>query len=313
MATRTRKGGTAKKSGPKVDPYELVTNQIIDALEAGVVPWHRPWAVRANAPMSLSTRKPYSGVNVFILGATAMVKGYDSRWWGTYKQISERGGQVRKGEKGTAIVFWRIFDRKDAAGEVVDSRPVLRYYNVFNADQCDDLTAPDTEPAGEEFVPLEECDKITTGYLVGGNGPVLNHGGNQASYSPMLDRVQMPKREQFETVEHYYGTLFHEFAHSTGAESRLNRKTLADMAKFGDENYSREELIAEMASAFLCGEAGIDINVQHHAGYVDHWIAALKGDSKMVVAAGGAAGKAANLILGRNPAAEASTESESAS
>lgn len=310
MAATKRKPARRKSTGPKVDPYELVTKQIVEALEAGVVPWHRPWSTRSTGPMSLSTRKPYTGVNVFILGATAMVKGYESRWWGTYKQIGERGGQVRKGEKSTSIVFWRFFERKDQAGNVLESIPVLRYYSVFNADQCDDLTAPTEEPL-QDFEPIKECDRISDSYRVAG-GPKLKHGGNVAGYSPKHDYVLMPQRGQFESVDHYYGALFHEYAHSTGHESRLNRKGIVDHSiNFGDEDYSREELVAEMTSAFVCGDAGIDVNVPYRASYIASWIAALKGDPKLVVTAGGAAQKAANLILGRAPAAEAqTTESE---
>lgn len=292
--TRTRKkGGNAK---PKVDAYDKITQTIIDALEQGTVPWHRPWNLRADGPRSLSTGKPYQGINVFALTVTAMMRGYSSRWWGTYKTIGERGGQVRGGEHGTSVVHYSMFEKKDKlTGEVTDRIPVLRTFTVFNADQADDLVTPQEEPLAE-FEPLAECERISDGYRERG-GPEVKHGGDSAHYSPPLDYIQMPLRGQFETVEHYYGTLFHEEAHSTGHESRLNRK--AEMiAPFGTPDYSREELVAEMAAAFVCGEAGIGVNVPHRAGYIEHWLGHLRDDKRILVQAAAAAQKAANLILG---------------
>jgi antirestriction protein ArdC len=289
MATTVSRSKSKKFDGPKVDPYDLVTNRIIEALEAGVVPWHKPWKASTDGPMSLSTKKPYRGINVFVLDATRQQRGYDSRWWVTFNQAKERGGSVRKGEK---------------AGKVTDRIPFLRYFTVFNLDQCDDVPAP-TEAEVAEFNPIEECERISAGYI---SGPTIKYGGNQAYYSPSLDYIQMPKPELFVTPEYYYGTLFHEQAHSTGHESRLDRSGITALGRFGDENYSREELIAEMTSAFVCGEAGIPVNVQHHAGYIQSWLRALKGDKKLVVQAAGAAQKAADLIVGASAPAVAADE-----
>lgn len=294
--TATRK----RKSGPKVDPYALVTNRIVEALEAGVVPWHKPWRAATDGPMSLSTKKPYRGINVWVLDAERTIKGYDSRWWVTFNQAKERGGSVRKGEKGTPVVFWRFIDKTDITGKVIDRIPFLRYFTVFNLDQCDDVPAP-TEAELAEIDPIESCERIIAGYV---GGPAIKHGGDQAAYSPALDVIYMPKIGQFETGEHYYGALFHEQAHSTGHKSRLARKGVTDLGRFGDENYSREELIAEMTAAFVCGEAGIPVNVQHHAGYIASWLGKLKGDTKLVVQAAGAAQKAADLIVGGGRAVE---------
>lgn len=313
MSTRTRTSGTAKKKAsktPKVDAYQAVTDRIVEALEQGVVPWHRPWRSFGAGPRSLTTLKPYRGVNVFILGATSMISGYTSPWWGTYKQIGERGGQVRKGEKATPIVFWTFFGEKRDGNDKVIERgvPVLRRYSVFNADQCDDLTVPETEEIPETD-PHDESERIIGRYLTEGAGPELRHGGNNAYFNPLIDVVVMPQRGQFDTVDHYYGALFHEMAHSTGVEKRLHRKDFSS-GNFGDESYAKEELVAEMSAAFLCGEAGVEINVEARAGYIASWLKALKDDNKLVVQAGGAAQKAADHILGRNPAAESAQTEE---
>lgn len=300
-ATRTRK----KTDGPKADPYKLVTEKILAALDAGVVPWHKPWRV-GDGPRSLSTGKLYTGVNVWTLAGTALVAGYDSPWWGTYRQISERGGQVRKGEKGTPVVFWKFIEKTDPiSGKVTDRIPFLRYFSVFNADQCDDLVVPSAEER-EPVEPIAACERISNGFLTH-SGPTLQHGGDAAYYSPTLDTVQMPRFGQFETADHYYGTLFHEYGHSTGVEGRLNRSGFAS-GRFGSPDYSREELVAEMTAAFVCAEAGIDVNVPHHAAYIDNWRRKLGDDPKLIVQAGGQAQKAANLILGRTFAPEAATE-----
>lgn len=280
----------------KQDAYKLVTDRIIEALEAGVVPWHKPWRTFAgNAPRSMSTGKAYQGVNVWTLGATAMLRGYSSPYWITFKQAKERGGSVRKGEKGTPVVFWKFIEKKDAAsGETTDRIPLLRYFTVFNVEQCDGIEAPALEALPERD-PIEACEAIAAGYI---DGPTVNHGGDRAYYSPALDIIGMPRIGQFDTSEHYYGTLFHELAHSTGHVDRLGRKSLIHPAPFGSEDYSREELIAEMAAAFLCGEAGIEVNVTHHASYIGSWLKNLQDDPRLVVQAGAAAHKAAAHILG---------------
>jgi len=291
----------------KKDAYKLVTDRIIEALEAGIVPWHKPWKSWAGhgAPISLSTGKAYQGVNVWVLAATAMIHGYTSPYWTTFKQAQERGGTVRKGEKGTPVVFWKFIEKRDpASGEVTDKIPFLRYFTVFNLDQCDNVTAPAIEPLPERD-PIEACEQIAAGYW---NGPRVNHGGNRAYYSPALDMIGMPLMGQFETSEHYYSTLFHEQVHSTGHADRLGRKSLISPAPFGSEDYSREELIAEMGAAFLCGVAGIEVNVPQHAAYIGSWLRNLQDDPKLVVQAAAAAQKAAGLILGDREEGSATAE-----
>ena len=285
---------------PKADSYNVVTDRIIEALEAGIIPWRKPWkSVAGEGPMSLSTGRPYRGINVWILSVTAQLRGYSSPYWTTFKQAKERGGSVRKGEKGTQVVLWKPFTKEtEKDGQKREERfLMLRHFTVFNLDQCDGVEAPKSEPLPERD-PIERAEEIVVGFMP---GPSIGHGGNSAHYSPALDHVQMPKRGQFTTSEHYYGTLFHELAHSTGHESRLKRDTLLDPRPFGSEDYSKEELVAEMAAAFLCGEAGIEPNIEHHAGYIASWLAALKDDRKLLVSAAAKAQKASDLILGVTP------------
>ena len=281
-----------------MDVYEIVTEQVIAALEAGTVPWHQPWNAIGGEPKSLSSRKSYRGVNTFLLSTSAMTAGYDSPWWVTYKQASERGGQVRKGEKSTLVVFWKMFKGEDKVTGKDKQIPMLRYFRVFNACQCDDLKVP-AEPERREHLPIESCETIANGYLTSDNAPSIQFGGDRACFSPSLDQVRMPIPEAFKTAEGYYSTLFHELTHSTGSAKRLARKDLLEMHYFGDENYSREELVAEMGAAMLSGVAGIDqLTVPKSAAYIESWLRGLKGDKKLVVAAAGQAQRAADLIRG---------------
>jgi antirestriction protein ArdC len=284
------------------DVYTIVTDSIIEALEAGTVPWSRPWRDVGGKPLSLATNKPYRGVNVFLLTLQSMSKGYTSPYWLTFKQAKERGGSVRKGEKGTQIVLWKPVKKEgETEGERKDYM-LLRYYTVFNAEQCDGIETPEL-PALAEHNPIADAQTVVDRFIGVLNGPALAHGGNRAYYSPLLDRVQMPLMGAFETPEHYYGTTFHELAHSTGHTSRLDR-AMTEPAPFGSPDYSREELVAEMTAAFLCGETGIEVNVSHHASYIASWLKALENDRKLVVHAAAAAQKAADCVLGTTFAKE---------
>jgi len=287
---------------PKADAYKVVTDRIIEALEAGTVPWHKPWrSVRGELPTSLQTGRAYRGINVWILSLTAQARGFTSPYWVTFKQAKERGGSVRKGEKGTQVVLWKPVKKtgEDENGEAEDrSYLLLRYFTVFNLDQCDGIEIEsDSEPL-PEIDPIERAEEIVAGYKT---CPEIKHNGNQAYYSPGLDFVMMPQRGQFETGELYYGTLLHELTHSTGHKDRLNRDTLISPAPFGSEDYSKEELIAEMGSAFLLGECGIEPNIDHSAAYIAHWLKALRDDRKLLVNAAAKAQKAADLVLGIEP------------
>ena len=281
------------------DVYANVTDSIIEALENGNVPWHKPWKDVGGKPTSLATGKPYRGINVFLLMVTAMSKGYTSPYWATFKQVRDRGGSVRKGQKGTQVILWKPVKAKEAKpGE--DQKGdylLLRHFYVFNADQCDGIELPESEPLADHD-PIVTAQEIADRFIGALNGPQLGHGGDRAFYSPARDHVQMPLLGAFESAEAYHSTLFHELAHSTGHASRLARTSLVEPAPFGTPDYSREELVAEMASAFLCGEAGIEVNVAQHAGYIASWLKALQDDKKLIVQAAAAAQKATDAVLG---------------
>lgn len=285
----------ARKQANRVDVYEQVTQRVIDLLDAGTVPWHKPWNATSGMPRSMSTGKTYRGVNVFLLAVTEAAEGYPSSWWGTYRQIQEMGGQVRKGERATSVVFWKLLEKVDDGNAL--QIPFLRSFSVFNAGQADGLleTYTTTSTTGTEWAPLGRCEQVAAGY----RGPVVRHGGDRACYSPRADVVSMPERTAFENAEGYYSTLFHELTHSTGHASRLARPDLLEFHAFGDQSYSREELVAEMGAAMLAGIVGIEqATVPASAAYVASWLRVLKGDKKLIVQAAAQAQKAADLILG---------------
>jgi antirestriction protein ArdC len=211
---------------------------------------------------------------------------------------------VRQGEIGFPVVYWKFGTREVQDGdEVIEKASVLcRYYTVFNLEQCEGLRlqpAPvaDQEP---EVRPIEQCERIVNDWQ---QKPLIKRGGDYASYNKTLDLVRMPERSCFNSVEEYYSTLFHELTHSTGHLRRLNRPSLTDFDRFGDQNYSREELVAEMGAAFLAGYCGIENRTfNNSASYLANWLDALKNDSRMIVVAASQAQKAADLILGISPA-----------
>ena len=288
------------------DLYQTVTDQIVAMLEAGVVPWRSPILGRSKAghPKNLNTGRQYRGVNVFLLAFTAYAKGYGSSYWMTFNQARERGGNVRKGEKSSMVVFWKQYETKDKqTGEPLNV-PVLRYYNVFNAEQVDGVEIPDAvkyQPI--EFNPIDEAEKIAAGYV---GGPGVNHdGGQQAFYRPATDSVHLPERTRFASVEEYYSTLFHELSHSTGHSSRIDRAIDTNPKPFGSADYGKEELIAEMSAAFLCSQAGIQPAViGNQAAYLGGWLKQIKADKKLVISAAGQAQRAADWICSQRGQAD---------
>jgi len=283
--------------------YEVITDRIIQQLEAGTAPWRKPWRVsgKNGLPRNLVTMREYRGINVFIL----LSSGFSSPYWLTYRQAQMVGGRVRQGEKGFPVVFWKV-----AAAEVQDedetverpSRFLCRYYTVFNIDQCDGLRLKpahlvENKPQTQQ---IEACERVVTDWQ---QKPTVTHGGDCASYSKTLDLVRMPERDSFESAEEYYSTLFHELTHSTGHPARLNRSTLTDFERWGDATYSREELVAELGSAFLAGYCGIENRtINNSAAYLANWLQALRQDNRTIVIAGSQAQKATDMILGVSPA-----------
>ena len=277
--------------------FEIVTDRLIKLMKEGIIPWNRPWNSSSGRPTNIVSKKPYRGINVFLLSSIP----FNSRWWMTYEQAINLRGHVKKGEKGSLVVFWKMLQKleKDSEGnERLEKIPMLRYYTVFNLEQVEGVKAPQEGEVKENiFTPIEKAEEIVRNMP---KRPEIKQGGNKAFYSPGLDYVRMPEQKQFPMPEEYYCTLFHELVHSTGHSSRANRKLDGKLAGFGSPDYSREELVAEMGAAFLCAEAGIESAIiQNSAAYIQSWIRVLKGDSKLAVIASAQATKAANYILGQ--------------
>jgi antirestriction protein ArdC len=308
-----RKGAsTMKKPSTSSRPsiYQTVTDRIISSLKAGMIPWEKPWKSPRFAggpfPRNFYTGKPYRGINVLLLWSS----DYSSPFWLTFKQAQELKGTVRRGEHGTPIVFYKQlpeYAKNDGESTGEDERVpfVLCRYTVFNVEQCDGLTLPEiSQPAIAPEVDEDElCESIVGGWE---NRPALHLTSPteyRAYYRPSTDSVHMPARSRFVDAAHYYSTLFHELIHSTGHESRLNR-TFGD--RFGDELYSKEELVAEMGSAFLCAIAGIgnEHTDRNTTAYIQNWISKLQEDNRLIVHAAANAQKAVDSILGSTFAEE---------
>jgi len=284
-----------------VNVYEIVTEKIVKKLESGVIPWRRPWS--AEMPCNLVSGKEYRGINPFILGT----QGYGSKYWLTFNQANKLGGHVKKGEKSSLVVFWHIGQEKINAKTGKLSKPfLLRYYSVFNVAQTEGIEVPDTKPA---MPSIEVCEEIVAGM----KNPPARVQSDRAWYKPAADELGMPARELFNSSEGYYATLFHELTHSTGHASRIGREGIENLNEFGSESYSKEELVAEMGSAMLCGVAGIaPATLENSAAYLQNWLERLKADSRLLVSAASQAQKACDYIRGTVAKSETETESEEA-
>ncbi len=285
-----------KTNTKPADVYQIITDRLISILEAGTAPWRKPWNYgNESGPLNLHSKKHYQGINCFLLACSP----YASPYWLTFKQAQERGGSVRRGEKGYPVIFWKIYEKEDAQAENgKKTLPVLRYYTVFNLEQIEGITPPATDvETWHQHDPIEAAENII---LTMPNRPTVEIGGTQAYYSPLRDCVNLPDLFRYEQPEEYYCTAFHELAHATGHNSRLNREGITGTHRYGDATYSREELVAEMAAAFLCGHTGIEnATLENSAAYMQNWIKALRGDKKLAVIAAAQAQKAADYILNR--------------
>jgi antirestriction protein ArdC len=287
-------------------PYEIITDRISAKLVEGTVPWRKPWRAASDAPRNLEGRL-YRGINVLML----LCQDQSSPVWMTYNQAQEHGGTVRKGEKGTPVIFWKIDAIKetdpDTGKDKIRKRFILRYYTVFNLNQTDGVKVPAKTLAGivapgDAIDPIAAADAIVEGMP---QRPPIFYGGSKAYYRPSADEVHIPERNTFEAPEGFYYTQFHELGHSTGHKSRLDRPGVTDAHSFGSEMYGREELVAEMTSAFLCGESGISPAViDNQTAYIANWLEAVQNDPKALVVAAGQAQKAADFILGKSIAVE---------
>lgn len=319
--------------------HEIITGQILSALDKGDIPWERPWkrTICENglrfgvAPINLVSGRAYRGINVFLLGFT----GYASPYWVSFKQAKELGGSVRKGEKGSLAVFWKWNEKREngqvvtstnSKGEVITEKiPCLRYYTVFNVEQCDGLKhkrltawakseeerkrreqeraeaiANGTWQVDDPQAPHADAEAAIAAYAT---GPTIRFDEpmERAYYSPSLDEVAMPARKLFRSQSAWYSTLFHELSHSTGHESRLARPSFTKgiSAPFGSPEYAREELVAELGAAFLLGEVGLPVEIDDRAAYIANWRRALGQDVRLITVAAGQAQRAAERVLGR--------------
>lgn len=313
-ASAKARAGTRSGAVERASLYDEVTARIIGELEAGRVPWDQPWsnaAASVGLPRNAITKRPYSGVNVLILWGAVIGGDYPSQDWLTFHQAQAAGGTVRKGERGVTVVFAGRFTPEDGEGDPASSRgngtspgeqatkgkdeprsiAFLKRYTLFNVAQCDGLSATLSDP-----VPLPACEQLAVGEkVIRASGVEYRMGGNEAFYAPIFDFVQVPPQPAFFAQIDYYRTALHELTHATGHASRLGR----DLSNpFGSSGYAREELVAEMGSAFLCAALGIVPSVRH-ADYLADWLAVLRADNRAIVRAASAASKAADWLLAR--------------
>lgn len=276
----------------KKDVYEIITSRIIEQLEQGRVPWKQPWT-EAGLPQNLISKRYYRGINTWLL----LSLGYSQNYFLTYKQIKDIGATLKKGEKSCPVVFWTWLEPKEDAPVDTKAKPMLRYYTVFNIEQCERIPEsmiPQTNTE-QNNDPIEICEQIVVNMQ---KKPDIKHKENRAYYHPLLDYINMPKLKSFNSSESYYVTLFHELVHSTGHLSRLNRSEITDMESLGGDAYSTEELVAEIGACYLCSHAGIlQQEFDNNMAYIQSWLAKLKNDKRCIVFASAKAQKAVDYIL----------------
>lgn len=272
------------------DHYQEITDRIVAAIEAGSPPWIRPWSVSDQRPKNAATGRLYRGINTVLLGLEAQAQGYASSAWLTYRQAAALNAQVRGGEHGTSIVFYKLHEVDDAKAEG-EKRviPLLRTFTVFNVAQIDGLPAPAEPLKLRAWGPHLEAELVLSS-----SGAQIHHGGEQAYYNRSKDVIHIPPRHSFAERGAYYTTALHELTHWTGHQSRCNRDL---SGRFGNDSYAMEELIAEMGSAFLCAHCRIDGKLQH-AAYMHSWLQVLKADKRAIFTASAKAQQAADLLLG---------------
>jgi antirestriction protein ArdC len=298
----------------RTDVYTRVTSHIVAQLEKGDRPWMKPWnaehaAGRITRPLR-HNGKPYSGVNVITLWMTAELSGYSCPFWLTYQQAKELGGHVQKGEHGSPVVYASTFKKKGTNEQGEESEqeiPFLREYTVFNASQCEGLPPHYYQLADP---PKEKIERIETAERFFANTKAdIRYGGNRAYYTHDGNYIRMPPFETFRDAESHAATLAHELTHWTKRESRLSRDF--GKKKFGDEGYAMEELVAELASAFLCADLRITPEVRDdHAAYIGNWLKVLKDDKRAIFSAASHASKAVDFLHGLQPGADGQPSDE---
>ena len=276
------------------DLYQEITDKIISQIEAGVLPWVQPWQGGLSIPRNASTQKAYSGINILLLWDALFSGNYATNKWVTFKQALAMGGAVRQGERGATIVFTDTFIPKTELEKTSADEPrricFLKRFTVFNVAQCEGLAYELTAsvPARSDNAAVESAES-----LIRASGAVFQRGGDHAFYHPASDSIRVPNQEQFFDAVNFYRTALHELSHWTGAKHRLNRDF---SGRFGSEAYAREELVAELGSAFLCATLGIVPTVRH-ADYIGNWLTILKKDSRAIISAASHASKASDFLL----------------
>jgi antirestriction protein ArdC len=279
----------------KQDVYTMVNDRIIKHLENGVVPWQQSWT-EAGLPKNMVTGKNYRGINVWLLNTL----NYQKNDFLTFKQIKDLGGYVKKGEKSQEVIYWKWIEKEDKETGKKERTPMLRYYRVFNIDQCAGIPKGKLIPNNErKNKPLETCEKIISEMP---NRPDIRHKQHSAFYNKSEDFVNVPKMETFKSNDSYYATLFHELVHSTGHNQRLNRRELLESRGMRSDNYAKEELTAEMGASYLKSYAGIPIEkLENNAAYIQSWLKRLKENKRFIVHASAQAQRATDYILNIKP------------
>src|ERR1035437_4133694 len=278
-------------SNKTANVYEIVNKRIIEHLEKGVIPWQQPWA-KSGAPKNLISGRNYRGINVWLLNSL----GYSQNYFLSFKQVKELGGSIKKDEKATEVIFWKWLEKENLETNKKEKIPLLRYYRVFNVEQCVDIPKEKLPPVIEKNNdPIQTCEQIISQMPT---RPDIRHNENRAYYHKVDDYINVPKLESFKDSQSYYGTLFHELVHSTGNKERLDRRELTENKVRGSNDYSVEELTAEMGASYLKSYAGIPIEkLENNAAYIQHWLEHLKKDQKCIVYASAQAQKASDYIL----------------
>ncbi len=294
---------SSKPRKERTDIYQLITDTLIQRMEQGFIPWKMPWALSGPAQNFVS-RKPYRGLNSLLLNGL-----FESPYFLTLKQANDLGGKIIKGSKSLPVTFWSRRYYHAVTGKpltedqaralpntMVQTSSFLKYYRVFNEKHVEGIEFPKpSRPETSTAQRVEKCEEMVRQMPM---KPVIIHGGHQAYYLPLADTVNMPDIESFFDTEGYYHTLFHELGHATGHEKRLNRKGVAERTKFGDMDYSFEELVAELTASFVANAMGLhsEATVENTAAYLQCWIKVLQDDKTMIVRASGLAQKAADWI-----------------
>ena len=274
-----------------LDLYQQITDRIIAELEKGTVPWHKPWICSSGA-ISRATGKPYSVLNQLLLPQTGE--------YVTYRQAIEEGHPVKKGEKASMVYFFKFIESKDNETGEKKQIPLLKYYSVFHISQCEGMKPrfASSVPVHSDLQPDKQAEQILQDYVDRSGVKLKKQQSDKAYYSPARDEIVIPEISQFTDKAEYYSTAYHEAVHSTGHPTRLNRIT--DIANFGSESYSAEELTAELGASYLVNAAGLETpsSFGNSAAYIKGWLSVLKNDKRFIISAAGKAEKAVSLILG---------------